>query len=240
MAGRKTYRFRLRWGEARDTDDTEGKVTGTSPVRPSRSSIAAAFPAFMGRIAQRPPAYSALKLEGERAYALARDGVAVELAPRAVEIYALRLLDDDGDPDHAALEAEVGQGTYIRALARDLGFTLGTLAHVTELRRIAVGRFRAEAATSLDKLAALGHSAAASGHLLPIETALDDIPALALSEEEAHRLRCGQAVVLSAAERTRLAPVGEGATVRATAGGKLVAVAEIALGAVKPVRVLNL
>jgi tRNA pseudouridine55 synthase len=239
MAGRKTYRFTLRWGEARDTDDAEGEVIGTSALRPSCAAIAAALPRFNGRIEQRPPAYSALKLGGERAYALAREGVAVALAHRPVEIHALRLLAA-GDADHAELEAEVGQGTYIRALARDLGEALGTLAHVTALRRLAVGRFRVEAATSLDKLAALGHSAAASGHLLPIETALDDIPALALSEEEARRLRCGQAVMLSAAARSGLGPVGESATVRATAAGKLVAIAEIARGAVRPVRVLNL
>ena len=239
MAGRKTYRFTLRWGEARDTDDAEGKVTGTSPVRPSRAAIAASLADFTGRIQQRPPAYSALKLGGERAYALAREGAQVALASRPVDIHGLRLLEA-GDADHAAFEAEVGRGTYIRALARDLGAALGTLAYITALRRLAVGRFGIEAATSLDNLAGLGHSAAASGHLLPIETALDDIPALALSEEEAHRLRCGQAVALSASERARLGSPEDGATVCATTGGKLVAVAEIAMGALKPVRVLNL
>jgi len=239
MAGRKTYRFTLRWGEARDTDDAEGKVTGTSPVRPARAAIVPALPGFTGRIQQRPPAYSALKLGGERAYALAREGADVALAPRPVDIYGLRFLGDR-DADHAEFEAEVGRGTYIRALARDLGAALGTLAHITALRRLSVGRFRVEAATSLDNLAALGHSAAASGHLLTIETALDDIPALALSEEEAHRLRCGQAVALGASERAQLGSLEDGATVCATTGGKLVAVAEIATGALKPVRVLNL
>lgn len=240
MAGRKTYRFTLRWGEARDSDDAEGKLTATSAARPARAAIEAALPGFTGRISQRPPAFSALKLQGERAYALARDGVAVELAPRPVEVLSLCLLGEP-DPDHAEFEAEVGKGTYIRALGRDLGEALGTLAHVTALRRLRVGSFRAEAAISLDNLAALGHSAAASGHLLPIETALDDIPALALSEEEAHRLRCGQAVTpLRPGDRARIDQLGDGATVRATTGGKLVAVAEIAAGGIKPVRVLNL
>jgi tRNA pseudouridine55 synthase len=240
MAGRKTYRFTLCWGEARDSDDAEGRVTGTSPVRPARAAIEAALPALTGRITQRPPAFSALKLQGERAYALARQGIAVELAPRLVAVESLSLLRLP-DGDHAEFEAEVGKGTYIRALGRDLGLALGTLAHVTALRRLSVGSFRAETAISLDNLAALGHSAAASGHLLPIETALDDIPALALSEEEAHRLRCGQAVTpLRPGDRARIDQLGDGATVRATTGGKLVAVAEIAAGGIKPVRVLNL
>ena len=240
MAGTKTYRFTLRWGEARDTDDAEGRLTASSPVRPSRAAIEAALPRFTGTLRQRPPAFSALKLGGERAYNLAREGEPVVLAPRLVAVESLALLDEP-DPDHARFEAVVGKGTYIRALARDLGEALGTLAHITALRRLSVGRFRAEDAISLDNLAALGHSAAASGHLLPVETALDDIPALALSEEEAHRLRCGQAVTpLRPFDRARIDQLGDGATVRATTGGKLVAVAEIAAGSIKPVRVLNL
>ena len=240
MAGRKTYRFTARWGEARDTGDGEGKLTGTSPVRPSGAAIEAILPRFTGTIDQVPPAFSALKLQGERAYALARGGEKVELALRPVEIHNLRLLAMP-DADHAEFEAVVGKGTYVRALARDLGEALGTLAHVSALRRLAVGRFRVEDAISLDNLAALGHSAAASGHLLPVETALDDIPALALSEEEAHRLRCGQAVTPSRpSDRARIDELGDGATVRATTGGKLVAVAVIAAGGLKPVRVLNL
>ncbi|HUC64869.1 MAG TPA: tRNA pseudouridine(55) synthase TruB [Stellaceae bacterium] len=240
MAGTKTYRFTLRWGEARDTDDAEGRLTASSPVRPSRAAIEAALPRFTGTLRQRPPAFSALKLGGERAYNLAREGEPVVLAPRLVAVESLALLDEP-DPDHARFEAVVGKGTYIRALARDLGEALGTLAHITALRRLSVGRFRAEDAISLDNLAALGHSAAASGHLLPVETALDDIPALALSEEEAHRLRCGQSVTpLRPFDRARIDQLGDGATVRATTGGKLVAVAEIAAGSIKPVRVLNL
>jgi tRNA pseudouridine55 synthase len=240
MAGRKTYRFTVRWGEARDTDDTEGKVTATSALRPSQAAIEAALDGFIGTTRQLPPAYSALKVDGERAYDLAREGGVVALAPRLVDIHELRLLALR-DADHAEFEAVVGKGTYIRALARDLGAKLGGVAHVAALRRLAVGRFRAEDAISLENLAALGHSAPASGHLLPIETALDDIPALALSEAEAHRLRCGQTVTpLRPDDRARIEQLGDGATVRATTGGKLVAIAEIAAGAVKPVRVLNL
>jgi tRNA pseudouridine55 synthase len=240
MAGRKLYRFALRWGEARDSDDALGRVTAQSPVRPDRAAVEAALPRFVGMIQQRPPAFSALKVAGERAYDLARAGEVVALAPRPVDILALRLLSTP-DADHAEFEAMVGKGTYIRALARDLGEALGTHAHVTQLRRLAVGRFGLERAISLDNLAALGHSAAASVHLLPLETALDDIPALALTEAEAHRLRRGQAVTpLRPSDRARIDQLGDGATVCATTGGKLVAVTEIAAGGLRPVRVMNL
>jgi tRNA pseudouridine55 synthase len=240
MAGRKTYRFTLRWGEARDSDDAEGRVIATSPVRPTATALAAVLPRFIGLVEQRPPAFSAVKLAGERAYALARAGECPELAARPVEILELRLIAIP-DADHAELEAVVGKGTYIRALARDLGTALGTSAHITALRRLAVGRFRIEDAISLEILAALGHSAGAFRHLLPVETALDDIPALALTEAEAHRLRCGQAVTpLRPEDRARIDQLGDGTTVCATIGGKPVALTEISAGGLRPVRVLNL
>ncbi|HWG79926.1 MAG TPA: tRNA pseudouridine(55) synthase TruB [Stellaceae bacterium] len=240
MAGRKIYRFTLRWGEARDTDDGEGKVVQTSPVRPDAAAIAAILARFVGDIVQRPPAFSALKLDGERAYDLARGGATLALAERPVRIDALRCLGQP-DADHAEFEAVVGKGTYIRALGRDLGEALGACAHVTALRRLAVGPFAVADAISLDKLTLLGHSAAASGHLLPIETALDDIPALALTETEAHRLRCGQTVTpLQPSDRARIDQLGDGATLCATIGGKPVAVVEVAAGGLRPVRVLNL
>ena len=239
MAGRKTYRFTLCWGEARDTDDAEGTVIGTSAVRPESAAIVAALPGFTGTIQQTPPAYSAIKLGGQRAYKLARAGAEVELAPRPVEIAALRLVGQS-DPDHAEFEMETGKGAYVRALGRDLAAALGTLAYVSVLRRLAVGPFTLERAISLDNLAALDHSAAAFGHLLPIETALDDIPALALTEAEAHRLRHGQSVVpLLAADRARIDQLGTGAMVRATTGQTLVALAEIVAGGLRPVRVIN-
>jgi tRNA pseudouridine55 synthase len=239
MAGRKTYRFTLCWGEGRDTDDAEGAVVATSAVRPDAAAIAAALPAFTGTILQTPPVYSAIKLGGQRAYKLARAGVEVALAPRPVEIAALRLVGQP-DADHAEFEMETGKGAYVRALGRDLAIALGTLAHVSALRRLAVGPFTLERAISLDNLAALDHSAAAFGHLLPIETALDDIPALALTEDEAHRLRHGQSVVpLLAADRARIDQLGTGAMVRATTGQTLVALAEIVAGGLRPVRVIN-
>ena len=240
MAGRKTYRFTLRWGEARATDDAEGAVVATSPVRPDAAEIEAALPRFTGTILQVPPIYSALKVGGERAYKLARAGEAVELAARPVEIAALRLVGQP-DADHAELEMVTGKGAYVRALGRDLALALGTVAHVVALRRLAVGPFTLDRAISLEKLAALGHSPAAFEHLLPIETALDDIPALALTEAEALRMRHGQSVIpLLAADQARIAQLGNGALIRATTGSRLVALAEIAAGSLRPVRVINL
>jgi tRNA pseudouridine55 synthase len=240
MAGRKTYRFTLRWGEARATDDAEGAVTATSDLRPDPAAIAAVLPRFIGTIQQLPPAYSALKLGGERAYDLARRGASFELAARPAEIFALRLLGRIDD-DHAELEVETGKGVYVRSLGRDIAVALGTVAHIAALRRLAVGAFTLERAISLDKLEALRHSAAVFEHLLPIETALDDIPALALTEAEAHRLRHGQTVVpLLAVDQARLDELGNGALVRATTGDTLVALTEVSAGGLRPVRVLNL
>jgi tRNA pseudouridine55 synthase len=233
MDGRKTYRFTVRWGEARSTDDREGEVTATSPVRPDEAAIAAALPRFSGTILQRPPSYSAIKVEGERAYKLARADAPPLLAARPVEVEALRLTSVP-DADHAEFEAVVGKGTYVRALARDLAEALGTVGHVAALRRTAVGRLTEARAIPLDKLTSLGHRAAASEHLLPVATVLDDIPALAVTEAEAERLRHGQAIELA---RRDLAP--EAATVCAMCGDALVALAQITAGSLRPVRVLN-
>lgn len=240
MAARKTYRFTVRWGEARETDDAEGAATAVSDRRPSEAEIRAALPAFIGDVSQRPPAYSALKVGGERAYDLARAGEAVDLGTRLVRVEGLRLLAMT-DPDHADFEAEVGKGTYIRALGRDLALKLGTFGHLSALRRTQVGPFGEARAISLDKLTSLGHSPPPFEHLLPVETALDDIPALALTEAEADRLRCGQAVLpLRPTDRAFMLELGNGQRIRATCGTKLVALAEIADGALRPVRVLNL
>src|ERR1700732_2145327 len=190
-AGHKRYRFRIRWGVARETDDREGAVTAESAIRPDTAAIEAALPQFIGVLQQRPPAYSAIKVAGRRAYALARAGRAPDLPARRIEIAELRL-SGVPEPDHADFQAVVGEGTYIRSLARDLAEVLGTLGHVVELRRLAVGCFTETQAISLDSALALGHSLAASGHLLPIETVLDDIPALALTATEGARLRQGQ------------------------------------------------
>jgi len=239
MEGAKTYRFTVRWGEARATDDAEGAVTGTSPVRPDAQAITGVLARFMGELLQRPPAYSALKVEGERAYDLARAGEAVTLEPRKVRINSLSLIAMP-DTDHAEFEAIVGKGTYIRALARDIAEALGTVGHVAALRRTRVGPFQEAQAISLDNLATLVHSPRPLEHLLPVETALDDIPALAVTEAEADRLRCGQAVLpLRPSDRAMLLELGDGHWVRATCKEKLVALARIAGGTLRPVRVLN-
>ena len=238
-AGRKRYRFRVRWGAATDTDDSEGAITAESEVRPDAASIAAALSGFTGTMMQRPPVYSALKIAGRRAYALARAGRPPELPPRPVQIYELRFIAAL-DPDHADFEAAVGEGTYIRALARDLAEALGTLGHIVELRRLAVGRFDETQAISLDSALGLGHSLAASEHLLPIETALDDIPALALTATEAARLRHGQRVMpQDAGERAHLDHLEEGMIVGARHQQLLVALARIEAGGLRPVRVIN-
>jgi tRNA pseudouridine55 synthase len=238
MDGRKVYRFTVRWGEERSTDDMEGTVTAQSGDRPSRTEIEAALARFTGEILQAPPAYSAIKVDGERAYDLARAGEAVALAARPVVVADLRLTDIP-DPDHATFEASCGKGTYIRSLARDLGRALGCLGHVSMLRRTAVGPFTEAHMISLEKLEELSHKAAGGnameGVLLPIETVLDGIPALAVDGEKAQRLRQGQPVLLRGAN----VPLAEDA-VLVTCGGIPVGIGAISEGMLKPKRVFNL
>ncbi len=244
MDGVKRYRFTLRWGQATSTDDAEGAVIEESPIRPSAAEIAAVLPQFRGIIEQTPPTFSAIKIAGQRAYDLARSDEAVTLQPRQVRIDDLRLDsqrdDDQGDDDRASFLVTCGKGAYMRALARDLGRVLGTCAHVVALRRTAVGPFNEDMAIPLESLEALGQGPALNEQLLPIETALDDIPAFALSEAEARRLRCGQTVSLMArVHRDRLRDLSQGSIVCATTAGRLVALARYEAGEVHPVRVIN-
>src|SRR6478735_278967 len=233
MDGRKEYRFTLRFGEARSTEDGEGEVTAASDARPADEAIRQALPRFLGDIEQMPPIFSALKVDGKRAYDLARAGETVELKPRTVRIEHLELLGRP-DADHADLVVACGKGTYIRSLGRDLALSLGTVGHLSALRRTVAGPFREEAAISLPKLEALGHIPPLLGALAPVATALDDIPALALTETQANRLRHGQPVLL-----TRDVPPS-GALVRAETGSKLVALVRSDGVALQPVRVFNL
>jgi tRNA pseudouridine55 synthase len=233
MDGRKEYRFTLRFGQARSTEDAEGEVTATSDLRPTDAEIRRALAAFVGEVEQVPPAFSALKIEGKRAYDLARAGQPVALKPRRVLIERLELLGRP-DADHADFVVSCGKGTYIRSLGRDLALSLGTVGYLSALRRTAVGPFREEAAISLPKLEALGHIPALLGALAPVATALDDIPALALTEAQADRLRQGQPVFL-----TRDAPPS-GALLRAEAGSRLVALVRSDGASLQPVRVFNL
>jgi tRNA pseudouridine55 synthase len=236
---RKTYLFTVRWGEERDTDDAEGRVVAASDSRPDEAAIRALLPRFTGTLEQVPPRFSAVKIGGERAYDLARDGETVDLAPRAVAIHRLELLETP-DRDHSAFAAECGKGTYVRSLARDFGRALGTLGHVSALRRSRVGPFGEADMIPLEQIESLCHRAAAGeGHLadtlLPIETALDDIPALAISPADAARLARGQAVLL----RGRDASIFRG-MVQVASGGQLVAIAEVERGEIVPRRVFNL
>jgi tRNA pseudouridine55 synthase len=240
MDGLKTYRFTLKFGEARATDDAEGQVIATSDHRPTDAEIEAALPAFRGTILQRPPIYSALKVDGERAYDLARAGEVVTLAPRETLIERFELI---GRPDgeHAVFEVRSGKGAYMRSLARDLAEAVGSRGHVAALRRIAVGPFSESHGISLDSLKALGHIPAASRHLLPVATALDDIPALAVSDSEASRLRCGQTVgPIRRQDLERIGHFGSGAIFCARSGGLPVALVRLEAGDLRPVRVLNL
>jgi tRNA pseudouridine55 synthase len=237
--GRKTYRFTIRWGEERDTDDAEGRVVATSDKRPDRDAIERLLPRFTGTIEQVPPRFSAVKLDGERAYDLAREGEVVELAARTITIHRL-VLTEIVDPETAVLTAECGKGTYIRSLARDLGRALGVFGHVASLRRSRVGPFGEADMIPLEQAQSLCHRAAAGeGHLadalLPVETALDDIPALAVTPADAARLQRGQAVLM----RGRDAPIVRG-MVQVACSGQLLAIAEVEQGEIVPRRVFNL
>lgn len=239
MDGEKAYRFRLCWGEARDTDDAEGAVTGVSDVRPSEAEIAAVLPRFVGLIQQVPPIYSAIKVGGERAYNLARAQQAVALEARPIDIRDFRLAEIV-DRDHADFDVVSGKGAYMRSLARDLAAALGTVGHIAALRRTRVGPFTEAGAVALASLEALGHIAPDCEYLLPVETALADIPALAVTGSEAASLRQGQAVPLfRTTDLDRIGDIADGATVRATSDGMTVAIARLEGGRVQPVRLIN-
>jgi tRNA pseudouridine55 synthase len=237
MDGDKTYRFLVRWGVETNTDDAEGEAVATGDRRPSRAEIEALLPAFTGAIDQVPPAYSAVKIDGERAYKLAREGEEVAIEPRRVQIDELFIVDQP-DADHTRFETRCGTGTYVRSLARDMGRRLGCYGHIAELRRTRVGSFGEDMSISLDKLEQLGHSPAGReallAELLPVATALDDIPALAVDRNDAFRLKRGQSVLLRGAD----SPIIKG-PVYATLQGSLVAIGEIRRGELRPVRVFN-
>jgi tRNA pseudouridine55 synthase len=243
MEGRKRYRFTVRWGEERDTDDAEGRVVATSEARPSAATIGALLPGFTGTIAQVPPRFSAVKIDGERAYDLAREGEVVELEPRPVEIHRLELIDPPGgaDPDRSVFEAECGKGTYVRAIARDMGRALGCYGHVVELRRTRVGPFGESDAVSVDPLQEAAGGAetpatvgAAGLPLLPVEAGLASLPALEVSRSDAARLARGQAVLL----RGRDAPVMSGC-IAVLSQGSLLALADVDKGELHPRRIFN-
>ncbi|MDR3508892.1 MAG: tRNA pseudouridine(55) synthase TruB [Caulobacteraceae bacterium] len=243
----KTYVFTIAWGATTATFDGEGAVTERSDVRPAPEAVAEALKAFVGRIEQIPPAYSAIKVVGERAYDLAREGIEVDLKARTVVIHQARVTQAP-DADHVEIEIDCGKGTYVRALARDLAVALGACGHVSALRRTRVGPFTVERSITLEKLQDLCDRDAGSEVMLPVETALDDIPALAVTAEDAFRLSQGRPIVLLPRQvetlKARLAaPDGAGfasRTVLAIHGGSAVSICEMRAGQLSPTRVFNL
>ena len=233
--GAKHYRFTVRWGARTDTDDAEGQVTETSELRPAPGDIEALLPRFIGEIMQTPPAFSAIKVDGNRAYDLARAGESVKLEARAVFIEELTLIDSPS-PDTSIFEARCGKGTYIRALARDMGSKLGCLGHLIALRRTRVSPFDAADAVELGALEAAAQDGedALQALLSPIASALHDLAEISVGRNDAARLLRGQAVLI----RGRDAPTGTGPTF-ATCKGQLIAVGHIEKGELRPVRVFN-
>ena len=239
MDGTKLYRFTLRFGEARDTDDADGAIIGESAVRPSDAEIAAALPAFRGEIMQVPPIYSAIKVAGERAYDMAREGRAPVLEKRPARVDRFELVARP-DADQAVFEVQSGKGVYMRSLARDLAVSCGTVGHIAALRRMRVGPFDQTQAISLDKcLRGEDTPPASPDLLLPVATALADIPALALTEAEASSLQHGQAIsLLTLMGRIPRAADPDGGLARAMAGSRVIGLCRLEDGWLRPERLL--
>jgi len=231
--GAKSYRFAVRWGAATATDDAEGPPVATSALRPDRAAIEAALPAFRGDILQTPPAFSAVKVGGARAYDLARAGAAPALAARPLRVHRLDLVEMP-DADTALFEMDCGKGGYVRSVARDLGAALGCLGHVVALRRLRSGPFGLAQAVEVDAIERLRHGGGLDAHLLPVATGLDDIPALAVSAAAAADLSMGRSTPAAGSG------LGEGAVAWAAHDGRPVAIGSVRDGLFHPRRVLNL
>ncbi|ACE89147.1 tRNA pseudouridine(55) synthase B [Rhizobium phaseoli] len=238
MDGRKIYEFTVSWGEERATDDLEGDVTQSSEKRPTEQQIRDILPRYIGTISQVPPQFSAIKIAGERAYDLARDGEAVEIPSREVEIFRLTLLACP-DANTAHFEVECGKGTYVRALARDFGRELGCYGHISGLRRTFVAPFAEEVMVPLANLVALEaiedmdeRLAALDALLIDTCEALSALPHLVINDDQAHRLKMGNPILV----RGRDAPIAE-SEAYATARGRLIAIGEIGQGEFRPKRV---
>ena len=244
----KAYVFTVEWGSTTTTLDREGEVVARSDERPSPEAAAEALKAFVGQIQQVPPAYSAIKVDGERAYDLAREGIEVELKARTVTIHSAEV-SAVPDADHLEITVACGKGTYVRSIVRDLAAALGACAHVSQLRRTRVGPFSAAGAISMENLEKLLYEGRGSEALLPVETALDDIPALAVTTEDAFRLKQGRSIVLLPRQVETLRPLltprtigGQDASriVLATSGGQATALCEMRAGQLSPTRVFHL
>ena len=244
LGDRKGYRATVCFGASSTTDDLEGELTPSAAPAPSRAAVEAALAGFIGPISQRPPAYSAIKVAGRRAYAMARAGEHVELASREVTIHRLELLDWDGtDPDRpiAVVDVECSAGTYVRALARDLGEAVGGAAYLGALVRTASGPFRLDGAVSLDRAreAAAESAERLAALLLPVDAGLDELPELVVTDDEVRAIARGQFVRPKATDMTNLAAAGPNAPIRIRdAAGRLVAIATLSDGRLAPDKVL--
>ena len=230
LDGNKSYRFEVKWGEARSTEDCEGEVVARSSKRPTRDEIERQLPLFVGELSQIPPAYSALKVNGQRAYALARQGKEVNLPPRQIKIEALTLIE--AASDSACFEVKCGKGTYVRSLARDLALSLGTYGHLISLRRLSAGPFHEKNAILLDSLLQIGHNTELVKYVLPLQDALVDILALEIQDSEAEKLRNGQSLLSSTK--------GEADVALALCHGIPQALIKVRQGRITPLRVFNI
>ena len=234
--GRKVYRFTVRWGVETDTDDADGTSVATSDQRPDAAAVGAALPGFTGQIMQQPPAFSAIKVAGQRAYDLAREGETVVLEARPVSIHRLALVETP-DRDHSVFETECGKGTYVRSLARDLGRALGCLGHVVALRRMVVGPFDSEHAVTLDTLITAreaGDAMALDRFLVPVAVALAELPEIVLGASDAARIGRGQSVLLRGARAPLAAPAAY-----ASHAGRAIALGAVSEGQFHPTRVFR-
>ena len=241
MEAQKVYRFTIAWGISTASIDREGEIIGRSDVRPSVEAVRAVLPSFVGEIDQTPPQFSAIKVDGQRAYDLAREGVEFELASRKVTIHEAEVTDAP-DADHIEITIRTGKGVYVRSMARDIAVLLGAEGHVSALRRERVGPFSTENAVTLDFLTDLVHRDAAFEGLLPVATALDDIPELAVTEQDAFSLRQGRPIVLLPRQvETLKSSLRDGSrTVSAFQGQTLVCLGQLRAGRLEPDRVFNL
>ena len=229
----KAYIFSVKWGSATDTDDMEGQVISAGGHVPSLEDVMGILSQFTGDVQQVPPVYSAMKVGGKRAYALARSGVSVDLNARTVSIYALTVLNHDVSGGITQFNVVCGKGTYVRSLARDMALALSTYGHVVELRRTKVGKFTINDAISLESLEEMVYKQPFSGFLLPLEEVLDDIPVLSCSPQEKALLIVGQKI-------TRLCDLPDGDVVPLFSEGRLFALGQIDGDSIKPARILNI
>ncbi|MEZ5997769.1 MAG: tRNA pseudouridine(55) synthase TruB [Hyphomonas sp.] len=240
MDAEKEYVFTIQWGTSTDSQDAEGEVTATSDVRPAREAVVEALKAYVGTIAQVPPKYSAIKVNGERAYDLAREGEDFELKAREVDVHAAEVIATP-DRDHTVIHVTSGKGFYVRAMARDLAFDLGCEGHISRLQRTRVGAFGSATAVPLSRIEACEDRDELMGFLLPLQAILTDIPQIEISREDAGQIRHGQGILLMPhlVERWRTERLGDDRSALVTCNGDAIALGEVRAGRFEPARVFG-